>query len=37
MDTNERELILQITKLPLGLIINFNYAKLQWERVVLTR
>jgi len=28
---------LRITKLPLGLIINFKYAKLQWERVVLTR
>jgi GxxExxY protein len=28
---------LRITRLPLGLIFNFRYAKLQWERLVLTR
>jgi GxxExxY protein len=27
---------LRITRLPLGLIFNFRYAKLQWERLVLT-
>ena len=26
-----------ITGLPLGLIFNFRYAKLQWERLALTR
>ena len=28
---------LRITGLPLGLIFNFRYAKLQWERLALTR
>ena len=28
---------LRITGLPLGLIFNFRYSKLQWERLVLTR
>jgi GxxExxY protein len=28
---------LRITGLPVGLIFNFRYAKLQWERLVLTR
>jgi GxxExxY protein len=28
---------LRITRLPLGLIFNFRYAKLQWERLALTR
>ena len=28
---------LRVTRLPVGLIFNFRYAKLQWERVVLTR
>jgi GxxExxY protein len=28
---------LRITGLPLGLIFNFRYSKLQWERFVLTR
>jgi GxxExxY protein len=27
---------LRITGLPIGLIFNFRYAKLQWERIVLT-
>lgn len=27
---------LRITALPVGLIFNFRYAKLQWERLVLT-
>jgi len=27
---------LRITKLPVGLIFNFRYAKLQWERIILT-
>ena len=27
---------LRITGLPVGLIFNFRYARLQWERVVLT-
>jgi GxxExxY protein len=27
---------LKITRLPLGIILNFRYAKLEWERVVLT-
>ena len=27
---------LRITKLQLGLILNFKHAKLQWERIVLT-
>ena len=26
---------LRITKLPVGLILNFNHAKLEWQRVVL--
>jgi GxxExxY protein len=28
---------LRITRLPVGLIFNFRYSKLQWERLVLTR
>jgi GxxExxY protein len=28
---------LRITRLPLGLIFNFRYSKLQWERFALTR
>jgi GxxExxY protein len=28
---------LRITRLPVGLIFNFRYSKLQWERFVLTR
>jgi GxxExxY protein len=28
---------LRITGLPLGLIFNFRYAKLQWERLALSR
>jgi GxxExxY protein len=28
---------LRITRLPVGLIFNFRYSKLQWERIVLTR
>jgi GxxExxY protein len=28
---------LRITRLPLGLIFNFRYSKLQWERLALTR
>ena len=28
---------LRITKLPVGLIINFKHRKLEWERIVLTR
>jgi GxxExxY protein len=28
---------LGITRLPLGLIFNFRYSKLQWERFALTR
>jgi GxxExxY protein len=28
---------LRITGLPIGLIFNFRYSKLQWERFVLTR
>ncbi|HEY4814045.1 MAG TPA: GxxExxY protein [Chthoniobacterales bacterium] len=28
---------LRITGLPLGLIFNFRYSKLQWERLALTR
>ena len=28
---------LQITRLPIGLIFNFRYPKLQWERFVLSR
>jgi len=28
---------LRITRLPVGLIFNFRYPKLQWERIVLTR
>jgi len=28
---------LRITGLPVGLIINFKYARLQWKRVALTR
>ena len=28
---------LRITRLPVGLILNFRYSKLQWERIVLTR
>jgi GxxExxY protein len=28
---------LRITRLPVGLIFNFRYSKLQWERMVLTR
>jgi GxxExxY protein len=27
---------LRITRLPVGLIFNFRYAKLQWERLVLS-
>ena len=27
---------LRITKLPVGLILNFKHAKLEWERIVLT-
>src|SRR6266478_2826926 len=27
---------LRITKLPVGLILNFKHARLEWERVVLT-
>ncbi len=28
---------LRITRLPIGLILNFRYSKLQWERLVLSR
>ena len=28
---------LRITKLPVGLIINFKHRKIEWERIVLTR
>jgi len=28
---------LRITQLPVGLIFNFRYSRLQWERIVLTR
>ena len=28
---------LRITRLPVGLIFNFRYAKLQWERLVLSQ
>jgi GxxExxY protein len=28
---------LRITGLPLGLIFNFRYAKLQWQRLALSR
>ena len=28
---------LRITRLPVGLIFNLRYSKLQWERIVLTR
>jgi|SRR5882724_2016048 len=28
---------LRITRLPVGLILNFKHARLEWERVVLTR
>jgi GxxExxY protein len=27
---------LRITKLPVGLILNFKHARLEWERIVLT-
>ena len=27
---------LRITKLPVGLILNFKHAKLEWERMILT-
>ncbi len=28
---------LRITTLPLGVILNFKHARLEWERLVLTR
>jgi GxxExxY protein len=28
---------LRITKLPVGLIVNFKKQKLEWERIVLTQ
>lgn len=27
---------LKITRLPVGLILNFKHSRLEWERVVLT-
>jgi len=40
MDANERELILnylRITGLPIGVLLNFTHARLEWERLVLTK
>jgi hypothetical protein len=28
---------LRITKLPVGLILNFKHARLEWERIVLSK